>query len=117
MREKLPYKGVGPLPVGERPVCNQCGKELRPRFRTHYDKNSYPDGSPGFYQKAAYRYFANEYGLANKFCGVNHAADWALPRVKPVQELRKAKAERCGVCGARHANVLPGVCSRSEEAS
>ena len=71
-----PILGAKPLPVGQRPKCRYCGKELRPQFRSHYpDRGSL---------RPTHRTFEGKYGSYgdNLFCGLNHGYYWAVRNAK-----------------------------------
>lgn len=86
----LPIKGTKPLPLGRRPTCNLCGKPLKALIRTEYKRVDTPQG---FHQEASHRYFSGRYGFADRFCGINHAAKWAVWAVQQVR-VPKPKKQR-----------------------
>lgn len=81
---QLPLKGQKPLPSERRPACNLCGKPLKAFIRIEYQTVR---DATGVHMRASHRYFTGSYGLADRFCGINHAAAWAVKKVKVLRGL------------------------------
>jgi hypothetical protein len=58
--------GPRPLPVGKRPSCLFCARQLRPQFRDITIKIEY---ERGFFPQTIAKYFTGQYSLFNAYCG------------------------------------------------
>jgi hypothetical protein len=76
--------GPKPLPVGKRPACLFCGRQLRPVFHDIEIKITY---ERGFFPQTIAKYFTGRYSLLNSYCGPRCAELWACRQPMAKQRL------------------------------
>jgi len=67
-------------PVGSRPRCLHCGKELKPNFKWNPMPFRLSDEEKKAWKKANPPQFLGSYGRYkdSRFCGLNCGYDWAI---------------------------------------